>query len=250
MCFKYQLEWILCFCFLLVISNAGCTQKAKDRQNAPEKSIVSQQDGKCLSSVSKEVAAVIAEAPVVIEKQGGDIGEYKENVISALTKITNKNERVNGFKALAKSVCSIDFGSIGKTVGGEQGLDEETRKRRVNIRLSNAQSTLVKFTDEIWTRLYIEDVSGDDLFEPWFVLLEALKRESIRRGHDDVVLFEKRVDHVERLFNLFYLEGRNHKPTAEEIEKIERRFMQLVGRPIRNREEYLRGEKSHVEGKQ
>lgn len=243
MCFKCQLQWILFSCFLIAISNLGCTQKEKDRQTAPRESVASQREGKCMSPETKGIAVVIAEAPLVIEANGGDIGGYKEKVIGALTKITNKNERVKGFKALAKSVCSIDFESIEKTVEGGQGLDDETRKRAVNIRLSNAQSTLVKFTDEIWTRLYLEDVSGDDLFEPWFVLLEALKRENIRRGHDDAGWFEKRVDHVERLFNLFYLDGSNRKPTAEEIEKIERRFVQLVGRPIRNREQYMRGEK-------
>lgn len=195
-------------------------------------------DREGLGAEGEEAMKLVRRASEAVTSQTMDFGAYMKETCSAIAKCGDRNLRARLYGEFARMAVRADFTKL------EAGLPSSSRpiafeERDAGIRLSNAHCAMTKIVDEAWTRLYLDDASGVEQFTPWFGLIEKLKCESRRLGRTDSALFEAQVEHVERLYNLFYVHDRRHVPQPEARAKIEEGFRLTVGRPIRNWEQYM-----------
>jgi len=231
----YKVGWKWCFLWVLAFI-LGCTRGTDSDSSSSGKALFDKKEHGVPGQIDMRgdmAVNVIEQAPDILSNPDNDIKQYLDKVFGQIGKITNKADRVNAYKLLARKACGTSFEGLGQVVGNGSGMNSEANWKDASVKLSNAHGMLVKVVDEVWLRMYIEDVPGEDLFDPCFVLIEKLKLESDRLKRNDSSLYESRVAHVERLFNLFYLKDHRHQPNATEVEKVRIRFSQVVGRPIR-----------------
>ena len=189
-----------------------------------------------IGSETRCLPSLISQAPLVVIGSTNNAGEYLDDVCSQIEKLTNKSDRVNGYMSLMRSACSVRLEEVGG--GIDNGRSEGPEKA---ILLSNAYVVLNRMTEDVWTRMYLEGATGQELFDPWFELVAKMKNESARLGVTDASLYVDRVDQIERLFNLFYLEDNRRTPGKDEVASVQKRFQELVGRPMRNKDQYMSG---------
>lgn len=223
----------------LLVSMCGCGKNLGEearRTGSPAKGEEEEASSAVVSEI-RHLTSLMAQAPFIVEDPTKNAGAYLDDVCSRIEKMTNKADRVNGYMTLMRSACAVRLEEIGSGIGNGR---EEGREK--SILLSNAYVVLTRMAEDVWTRMYLEGgVTGPELFDPWFELVAKLKKESARLGAADASLYVDRVDHLERLFNLFYLEDDRRIPGKDEVESVRRRFQKLVGRPMRNKEQYMSG---------
>lgn len=220
---------IVSICTIVPILFLGCSkdsvQKSGDAQEVGSTNSIERQT--CL-----EAREFMKRAPEAVVSRTMNFGEYVRNTCSAIARCQDKRQRAQLYREFVQQASCAPFEKIGGTSGMANARD-------VEIHLSNAHGALVYVAEEVWTRLYLDDATGEEQFAPWFDVIETLQRESHRLGRNDAALFEARIEYVERLFLLFYLEDRRHAPDIEDRTQVEKRFNEVVGRPIRTKERYL-----------
>lgn len=172
--------------------------------------------------------------PEMMVREASIAGAYVKEMCDRIAKLDDAKTRTSLYLELVQKAVQTRFEKIGNPCAGDCLSKNEIHVHDTEICLSNAHAMLVNIVDEVWMRLYLDDAPGEILFSPWFDVIEKLKAEEQRLGRGDTDLFKARVGQVERLFNLFYLQDRRHAPNPEERIRIEARFLQVVGRPLRD----------------
>ncbi len=189
----------------------------------------------------EEIDELITRAPEMVFSQTNDVRVYREQVCRKISELPDAQMRCRQFRKLMESACSVDFARMENALQHNQNQDSWIRERqKANWRLG-AYYRLEGLAEDIWVNLFmLEKVPppGDQIFQPWFILLEKLKTEEKKEGKKSLKMFERNANQVERLYLFFYLTDQRKQPDVQDRAAVEARFKQVVGRPIRSAEQY------------
>ena len=222
--------YITIICVVVSLLSAGCSRNSV--QTKAERQTCSTAEGHLARELMKR-------APEAIVSQTINLNEYVGDVCASIAECQDAKVRAGLYREFMQKAACAPFEKLEEDCGEVNDLAGPIRARDAEIRLSNAYGALAKVAEEVWLRQYLDGACGVEQFAPLFDLIVALKRESRRRGREDAALYEGCVEHVERLFNLFYLADPRQTPSVDDRVQVENRFGEIVGRPIRSRERYF-----------
>lgn len=210
-----------------------------------------------------ETERLIALAPIMMLSQTNNVGDYMEHACKTIAKCPDTQMRYSYFRRLMESACMVDLANIENsvpqekieiptengpwnTLSREQARERAIRNRKYKIACIRGDGVgrLRRMAEKISDCLLMEQpepAPGIELFEPYFKLIEKLRREERREGREQLSLCGQSVDQVERLFNFTHLkvlEVVRANPDPQDRAAVEARFKQVVGRPIRSAEQY------------
>ena len=178
--------------------------------------------------------------PIEILSMKGSPNDYCFAVFKQVETVTNKEVRVAACVAVVRQACTVSLVELdGNRVEEEdvnrQGLAYRGDSRRRAVpQVAQAYVCLGKLAELAWTELYLEDVRGEALFEPYYILFEKFKSESARLGIPVAVL----APHCVGVFEGFFVRccaDRRHPLEVEEKRRIAERFKDFVGRLPKSR---------------
>jgi hypothetical protein len=124
------------------------------------------------------------------------------------------------------------------------------RQYEIECRQARSLDCLAKVAEDIWQYFFFVEPTpapGEELFYPWFKLIEKLKADELRRGLKPMSLCEHTINLMERHFLFTYLPYGRGKTDAQNRTVVEARFKQVVGSPIRSAEQYEADARRRVE---
>ena len=202
-----------------------------------------------------EIRESIARAPEMMLSQNANVGAYIDGTCKAIAKIPDAATRYSYYRAFMDKACATRLENIDGTAPLrktelESAVYSYNRQYEIECRQERSLDRLAKVAEDIWQYLFFVEPTpapGEELFYPWFKLIEKLKAEEKRRGLKPMSLCEHTINLMERHFLFTYLPYGRGTTDTQNRTMVEARFKHVVGRPIRSAEQYEADARRRVE---
>jgi len=210
-----------------------------------------------LASMEKEskIGESIARAAEMVLSRNANVGAYIDGTCKVIAKIPDAATRYRYYRMFMDKACTTQLEKIDgmvplKRPEFKSAVYSYDRQCEIECRQARSLDCLAKVAEDIWQYLFFVEPTpapGEELFYPWFKLIEKLKAEEIRRGLKPMSLCEHTINLMERHFLFTYLPYGRGKTDTQNRTAVEARFKQVVGRPIRSAEQYEADARRRVE---